>query len=612
MRNLQKHRLAVAKGTNRKKYQPAGVIEAVRLVVDEKLSLDWAVLATNVPRETVRRYVKQRRGNPDKPLLQNLPGPAPILTAAEEADLVDMVHAMSEIGCGMTMAQANRAVLDVVADGRVHPFNKKIGPGRDWWEAFLRRQPTLSMRVGEKLERARACNDNINVMTQFMNTLSRLYAEHELLPHLIFNTDETKTEPKFPKVLARKGVRTAYILTPPPLPHTSIVGCINAAGESMPPTIINIGKNIQSTWFEDAAPGVSFASSDSGWINDKIFLSWFDLFVKFVDTKRQPTQKALLIFDGHSSHITIELVKKAALNNILLLQLPPHTTHRVQPLDLSCFFTWHREFGREVHQHVVRNPKVAVNKDTFARMMRPAWDKAMSKDNILAGFKKAGIWPFDQQLFLDNYRKPTKDGQLSPAAAVDLRPSTTAGIPFAPLPDVAAGAVAAMTPIPSLRRKRREDLIDLLREKQMETAILRQSLENEKAERRRDSLSRIVPLGLNINVTNINQQPIAAAAKKKKLVNGAQVLTVELFAQRAQETEEAAALKKAEKEAAKAAAKAERARVRLASKAAKAHSRPRKPRQPVLEDSTDEEDVEEEEDDEEELEIGDLGPPMRV
>ena len=42
-------------------------------------------------------------------------------------------------------------------------------------------------------------------------------------------------------------------------------------------------------------------------------------------------------FDGHHSHISLELLKVARSNDIHLVCLPPHVTHLIQPLDVSVF-----------------------------------------------------------------------------------------------------------------------------------------------------------------------------------------------------------------------------------------------------------------------------------
>ena len=40
----------------------------------------------------------------------------------------------------------------------------------------------------------------------------------------------------------------------------------------------------------------------------------------------------LLIYDGHASHIGIQVIKLVIKNNIHLLRSPSHTTHLLQPL----------------------------------------------------------------------------------------------------------------------------------------------------------------------------------------------------------------------------------------------------------------------------------------
>lgn len=45
----------------------------------------------------------------------------------------------------------------------------------------------------------------------------------------------------------------------------------------------------------------------------------------------------LLLVNGHSTHLTLDVVDLARDNNIILLCLPPHTTQGLQPLDVLVF-----------------------------------------------------------------------------------------------------------------------------------------------------------------------------------------------------------------------------------------------------------------------------------
>jgi hypothetical protein len=68
-------------------------------------------------------------------------------------------------------------------------------------------------------------------------------------------------------------------------------------------------------------------------------------------TPLDSTAKRLLIVDGHESHCTINFIEFCDLYNIILLILPPHTTHYLQPLDVTCFGPLQRWYSAEVEAH---------------------------------------------------------------------------------------------------------------------------------------------------------------------------------------------------------------------------------------------------------------------
>jgi hypothetical protein len=93
-------------------------------------------------------------------------------------------------------------------------------------------------------------------------------------------------------------------------------------------------KNLYSAWQgSSAVAGTTYAVSDNGWMQTNVFVSWFDTFLRQV--KERPF---LLVFDGHRTHIGLDLIKCAKDNNVSLLKLPSHTTHCLQPLDMGSSF----------------------------------------------------------------------------------------------------------------------------------------------------------------------------------------------------------------------------------------------------------------------------------
>ena len=83
---------------------------------------------------------------------------------------------------------------------------------------------------------------------------------------------------------------------------------------------------------DEAEESPIFEDQISGWMSKDIYLKWFqEQFLKFAPAE-QPLQ---LLFDGLKGRITIELLEAAEESQILLYCLPVHSSHLLQPLDLS-------------------------------------------------------------------------------------------------------------------------------------------------------------------------------------------------------------------------------------------------------------------------------------
>lgn len=77
-----------------------------------------------------------------------------------------------------------------------------------------------------------------------------------------------------------------------------------------------------------------FMSPKSAYITSAIFLEW----MKTHFVQRKPAGKVLLLLDGHSTHCnSVEMLKYAEQNDIVLLSMPSHTSHYLQPLDRAVF-----------------------------------------------------------------------------------------------------------------------------------------------------------------------------------------------------------------------------------------------------------------------------------
>ena len=109
---------------------------------------------------------------------------------------------------------------------------------------------------------------------------------------------------------------------------TTILSCIDASGQHMPCHILYTGKRRQHSWLTGGPKGCTYDSNESGWMEAKNFYNWFN--EVFVPRVEKLDGFKILFLDGHSSHISLELIDKAREKKIILFKLIPHTSHVLQ------------------------------------------------------------------------------------------------------------------------------------------------------------------------------------------------------------------------------------------------------------------------------------------
>ena len=81
------------------------------------------------------------------------------------------------------------------------------------------------------------------------------------------------------------------------------------------------------------------------------------------------------------------------------MALEAHSSHLLQPLDKNPFSGFKHSFNKELRKWNRTNGARPIRGDEFFSVFNLAWAKAMTAQNIIAGFKRTGIWPVDQTKF---------------------------------------------------------------------------------------------------------------------------------------------------------------------------------------------------------------------
>ena len=184
-----------------------------------------------------------------------------------------------------------------------------------------------------------------------------------------------------------------------------------------------------------APPGAKSTSTRTGWMNEDTWPEFLDHLIQH--TNCTPDRPMLLILDNLKAHISLKAVEIAKSNGIVLLTLPPHTSHRMQPLDVTLYGPFKTQYSQSLDGWMRSNPGKTVSIYQIAGLVNEAFMSAVTPRNITSGLRSNGIFPYNRDIFPDGAFAPSMvsdrpNPELQPATADDPDgPPTAAGPPAA-------------------------------------------------------------------------------------------------------------------------------------------------------------------------------------
>ena len=186
----------------------------------------------------------------------------------------------------------------------------------------------------------------------------------------------------------------------------SLLAYICADGTKLPPALIYQGESgdLMDSWVADftTEDEAYFAASANRWSCDNLGLQWLEkVFHKHTKDKAR-NRRRLLIVDGHSSHVNMRFITRADELRIILAIMLPHSTHRLQPLDVGLFQPLATEYSKQISDLMSRSfGIVSMTKRMFWSMFKAAWEASFTEKNITSAFAKTSIFPYNPSVVLD-------------------------------------------------------------------------------------------------------------------------------------------------------------------------------------------------------------------
>ncbi|KAF2884793.1 hypothetical protein ILUMI_21400 [Ignelater luminosus] len=332
------------------------------------------------------QYVAKKQRNPDIPLALLAPNYAVrrIFSAEQESEMGEYITKCSKMVYGISTKECRKLAFEMAIRNNIKvPSSWHVckSAGVEWM-----RRRNISIRQPKACSLSRLTSYNpYNVGLFFDNLESVLRRIPQVADgNRIFNLDESgvTTTHKPRKILAEKGTKQVNQCTSAERDALVTICCkvysiVSAAGTYLPPALVFPRKYFKEHMLAGAPAGSLGLAY--GWITNDLFIQVLDHFIIFTNScSENPT---LLINDNHESHISL------------------WPLHRMQPLDVSVFGPFKSYYNAAVDSWMLRNLGIPMTIYQVAECVSEAHPKAFTPANIIASFKKSGIYPLNRLVF---------------------------------------------------------------------------------------------------------------------------------------------------------------------------------------------------------------------
>jgi hypothetical protein len=208
---------------------------------------------------------------------------------------------------------------------------------------------------------------------------------------------------------------------------------------------------LKPLYFSDSKHS-SVSLSLNGWTDQELGFLWIEKDFEWLTKDKANGKSRLLILDGHNSHCTYNFCEFAQKHNIVIVCLPPHTTHALQPCDVGVFGPlsqhWKWTVTMSTSQHV------AITWQNFLLKYSDARQIAFTTATITAAWRKTGIYPLDWTALPESAFAPATSTTITSSQLIQAElppilvptPTTTPDITPSPSPFTTPTQTPVATP----------------------------------------------------------------------------------------------------------------------------------------------------------------------
>jgi DDE superfamily endonuclease len=368
------------------------VQKALNELLEKKYrSIQQAALANGVASSTLAHRVRGRRS------IHNVERKSQRFTNEEEKLLGQWIRDLQRQRISPNYRKMRIIMQNLLRNkGDLRPL------GKHFVTRFVRRHAELKSGFSRALDIKRASALDVDIVKSFFAEFRELKTKYNVEIEDIYNMDETGFQ-----MSQTNSEYVVYNSTEGPSQFTSsentnwvsIIKCISTR-TAIKPYLIFKGNNPETNWFpvKSKLPDFIYGFSNKGWSDDELGIDWLRRI--FLSETLNGQKHRILILDNHFSHSTGEFQYLCYQNNVHLLFLPAHSSHKLQSLDMGPFSPLAKRYSEAIHEYTPTGT-TTLNRRIFIEIYAQIRPLTLSDRVIRAGWTRTGLQPENEQRILD-------------------------------------------------------------------------------------------------------------------------------------------------------------------------------------------------------------------
>lgn len=230
-----------------------------------------------------------------------------------------------------------RLVEDILVQNGINITIPGERLGNAWQYYFFKRHPEIKTKFLPPLDKERALAQDSGVFQRYFELFSTIKDKFNVQLSDIYNMDKKgfmRGVIDKARVVVSRNERfkgKPFVIQDGGRDWTTVIECVSLTGKLLPPWVIFKGVQCRVDWLKRVLKYNSrgkIAMTGNRWTDNEIGVRWFkELFIPSTSGNNLKGEYRLMLFDGHASYISSEVIREYIKHKVILLCLPAYTTY---------------------------------------------------------------------------------------------------------------------------------------------------------------------------------------------------------------------------------------------------------------------------------------------